>query len=153
MDKKTRDELETLLKKSQAHAEQCAVGSGRNPDVLITWELIEMQNERGFLTISASSGMIAKSVELFRRFINRMYREGFTFTAENNPHFRGPSSAVIVDGEAIPVRVKEPIHLKEIPWGSETKKRWFPTGTLCLEIYGGSSGNPQSFSSQPASRA
>jgi len=142
MDKKTREELEALLKKSQAHAEQCALGSGRNPDVLITREIVEMQNERGFLTISASAGMIPKSVELFRRFINKMYREGFSVTAENGSFYRRPASAVIVEGEAIPVRVKEPIHLEEIPWGSETRKRWSPTGTLCLEIYGGMSDTP-----------
>ncbi len=142
MDKKTREEVEALLKKSQAHAEQCAVGSGRNPDLLITQEIIEMQNERGFLTISASSGMIPKSVDLFRRFINRMYKEGFTVTTENNSFYRRPASAVIVEGEAIPVRAKEPIRLKEIPWGSETKKRWTSTGTLCLEIYGGMSDTP-----------
>ena len=142
MDRKTRNELDALLERSQAHAELCATGRGKNPDVPVTREMLEMQNEKGYLAISASSGMIPRAAELFGIFIRRIYREGFTISTTSKSYYRQPSSAVIVDGEAIPVRVREPIKLKEVPWGSGTRRMYVPTGQLTLEIYGSLSGVP-----------
>ena len=136
MNKKQREDLETLLVRSRFHAEQCTIDNG------ITHSLIMRQNEPGYLTLSVSSGMISRATELYRKVIRRMDREGFSITTENDAHYRQPPTALVVDGEVIPIRIKEPVRLKEIPWGDGTRKAFVPTGQLSIDIFSGTSCTP-----------
>ena len=121
-------ELDAILMKSEQHALGCTLDNGLNI------RIFERQIEKGYLTLCVSSKMVKKAIQLYEVFIRRMYKEGFSLTLENKSFFHCPASALIVDGEAIPVRVKEKRELKTIHAGFN---QYVPTGVLAIDIYGG----------------
>ena len=125
-------ELDSILAKSEQHAMDCTIDSG------ITNSIYARQIKKGFLTLSVSSKMVKKAIKLYEVFIKRMFKEGCSLTLECESFFHCPASALIVDGEIIPVRVKEKRVLKTIHAGFN---QYVPTGVLAIEIYGGTRWN------------
>lgn len=130
-----KTELNEILKLSEEHARNCTI------DHYLTNSIYEMQIEKGFLTIAVSSKMVKKAVKLFEVFIKRMYREGFSLTLNCHSHYHCPASAIIVDGEEIPVRLKEKRKLVDRKDDLLGSKQFVPTGVLAIEIYGGTRWN------------
>ena len=120
MNKEQLSELHSILKRSEEHALTCTIERGYSPGI------IRLQIEKGFLTISVSSKMVKQAINVFELFLRRMYKEGFSLILNCDVYFHCPASAIIVDGEMIPVRIKE-------------KRVAGDHGILILEIYGGTS--------------
>lgn len=131
----SKSELSSILKKSEAHTKTCTIDNG------ITSCNYRVQVEKGFLTISVSSKMVKTAIKVFERFLLRMFKEGFSLTLDCDTHFHCPASAIIVDGEQVPVRLKEKRDLKRNynGWGYN---QYVPNGILVFDIYGGTSWNP-----------
>ena len=128
MKKTNSSELDAILLKSEKHAMTCTIDGWQS------YRIYEMQVQQGFLTLCVSSKMVKKAIKLYEVFIKRMFKEGFSLTLDNPSHFHCPPSAIIVDGEAIPVRVKEKRELKLMDGGYN---QYVPTGVLAIDIYGG----------------
>ena len=128
-----QSELEAILRKSEQHAMTCTIDGG------ITDTLYRHQIERGYLTMSVSSKMVKKAVKLFERFLRRMFKEGFSLMLECRSYYHCPASAIVVDGELIPVRLKEKRELKSELHGTWRYNQYIPSGVLVFEIYGGTS--------------
>ena len=124
-------ELNGILIKSEAHAMRCTIDRG------ITYRVFEEQIQKGYLTVSATTKMVKKAISLFGLFLRRMYKEGFTLFLECREFYHCPASAIIVDGEIIPIRVKEKHAFVMINSGSRKHKTLVPSGKLAIEIYGG----------------
>lgn len=120
MNKEQLSELQSILKRSEEHALTCTIERGYSPGI------IRLQIEKGFLTISVSSKMVKQAINVFELFLRRMYKEGFSLILNCDVYFHCPASAIIVDGEMIPIRIKE-------------KRVAGDNGVLVLEIYGGTS--------------
>ena len=121
-------ELNAILMKSEQHALTCTIDYG------ISKGIYRRQVQKGYLTLSVSSTMVKKAIKLYENFFKRMFKEGFSLSLECRAHFNCPASAVIVDGEEIPVRVKEMRELKRISVGYN---QYVPIGLLAIELYGG----------------
>ena len=128
-------ELDGILKRSEAHALKCTIDRG------ITYRTYEEQIKTGYLTISATTKMVKKAIQLFDMFLRRMYKEGFSLILDNTEYYHRPASAIIVDGEKIPVRVKEKHDVKKEGEGILEHKVLVPSGRLVIEIYGGTHWN------------
>ena len=100
MNAKQEIELQTILRKSETHALTCTIDYG------ITTAIFRSQIEKGYLTLSVSSKMVKKAIKVFELFIRRMYKEGFSLILNCDTHFHCPASAIVVDGEVIPLRLK-----------------------------------------------
>ncbi len=128
-------ELGSILKRSEIHAMKCTIDQG------ITYRVFEEQIETGFLTISATTKMVKKAIKLFEVFLRQMYKEGFSLILDYTEYYHCPASAIIVDGEMIPVRVKEIHDVKTEGSGIWAHKVLIPSGELVIELYGGKYGN------------
>lgn len=124
-------ELDGILKRSEAHALKCTIDRG------ITYRIYEEQIRTGYLTISATTKMVKKAIQLFDMFVRRMYKEGFSLILDYTEFYHCPASAIIVDGEKIPVRVKEKHDVKKEGEGILEHKVLVPSGRLVIELYGG----------------
>ena len=131
MTAKQEYELKTILRKSEIHTSTCTIDSG------ITTAIFNHQIEKGYLTLSVSSKMVKKAIKVFELFLRRMFKEGFTLMLNCKSHFHCPASAIVVDGEVIPVRLKEKREFKVEYHGSSRYGQYVPTGKLVFEIYGG----------------
>ena len=120
MNKEQLAELQSILKRSEEHALTCTIERGHSPGIY------RLQIEKGYLTISVSSKMVKQAIKVFEIFLRRMFKEGFSLILNCDVHFHCPASAIVVDGEMIPIRLKE----KRLP-GDNSE--------LALEIYGGTS--------------
>ena len=120
MNKEQLLELQSILKRSEEHALTCTIDYGHSPGIF------RRQIEKGVLTISVSSKMVKQAIKVYELFLRRMYKEGFSLVLNCNAHFHSPASAIVVDGEMIPIRLKE----KRLPGDNRV---------LALEIYGGTS--------------
>ena len=109
----------------------CTIDSG------ITSSIFDRQIEKGYLTLSVSSKMVKRAIKAYEFFLKRMFEEGFTLIVDCRAHFHCPASALIVDGEEIPVRVKEKRELRNINQGRLRSREYVPSGVLAIEIYGG----------------
>lgn len=118
MNKEQLSELQTILKRSEEHALTCTIDYGHSPGIF------RHQIQKGYLTISVSKQQMKQAIKVFEVFLRRMYKEGFSLILNCDVYFHCPASAIIVDGEMIPVRLKE-------------KKVAGNNGILALEIYGG----------------
>ena len=133
MTKEQKTELEAILKKSEIHAMTCTIDRG------ITNNIFRSQIEKGYLTVSVSSKMVGKAIRVFELFLRRMLKEGFSLTLDCRTHYHCPASAIVVDGEIIPVRLKEKRELRFKYYGTSKRGEYIPTGVLAFEIYGGTS--------------
>ena len=133
MTREQKTELDAILKKSEAHALTCTIDRG------ITNAIYRYQIEKGFLTLSVSSKMVSKAIRVLELFLRRMYKEGFTLILDCRSRYHCPASAIVVDGEIIPVRLKEKRELQFKYYGTSRYGEHVPTGILALEIYGGTS--------------
>ena len=128
-------ELNGILRMSEAHAMKCNIDGG------ITYRVFEEQIQKGYLTVSATKKMVKKAISLFGLFLRRMYKEGFSLILDCREHYHCPASAIIVDGEIIPIRVKEKHNFVMTKSGSSKHKTLIPSGKLAIEIYGGTGWN------------
>lgn len=128
-------ELNGILRMSEAHALKCTIDEG------ITYRVYEEQIRKGYLTVSATTKMVKKAISLYGLFLRRMFKEGFSLILDCRKFYHCPASAIIVDGEIIPIRVKERLNLKTIKEGSWERKAFIPLGELVIEIYGGTGWN------------
>lgn len=103
----------------------------------ITYRVFEEQIQKGYLTVSATTKMVKKAISLYGLFLRRMYKEGFSLILDCDKFYHCPASAIIVDGEIIPIRVKERLNFKMVTEGSWKHKTLTPSGELAIEIYGG----------------
>ncbi len=126
-----QSELAAILKVSETHAMTCTIDSG------ITTSLVCRQIEKGHLTLSVSSKMVKKAIKVFELFLRRMFKEGFALSLDCRAHYHCPASAIIVDGEEIPVRLKEKRRLEFEYHGTWRYGQYVPTGILAFDIYGG----------------
>ena len=124
-------ELDSILRKSETHALTCTIDHGT------TTAIFNRQIEKGFLTIVVSSKMAKKAIKVFELFLRRMYKEGFSLILDCRSHYHCPASAIIVDGEVIPVRLKEKRQLRSVMHGTWRYNEFVPTGVLAIEVYGG----------------
>ena len=124
-------ELDSVLRKSEIHAMTCTIDHG--PSIAF----FNTQIEKGYLTIAVSSKQVKKAIRVFEIFLRRMYKEGFSLILDCNSHYHCPASAIVVDGEEIPVRLKEKRQLKSVMNGAWRYNEYVPTGILAMEIYGG----------------
>lgn len=129
-------DLEAVLQRSEAHALKCTIDNG------MTSCIFRVQIEKGYITMAVSSKMVKKAIRALDIFLRRMYREGFSLIVDCNSHYHSPASAIIVDREVIPIRMKEKQRLEDASHGTWHYKRYVPTGVLALEIYGGTKDEP-----------
>ena len=122
-------ELDALLKKSEAHASTCTI------DYYNSSCLVRKQIEAGYLTIAVSSKMVKQAVRVYELFLKRMFKEGFLLMLDCRQYYHCPSSALVVDGESIPIRVKEKLAMTTISDGHEVRMTSQLTGKLAVEIY------------------
>ena len=127
-------ELSIILKKSEAHASRCTIDHGTSSSIYRT------QTQKGYLTLSVSSKMLKQAITVFEMFLKRMFMEGFSLTLDYDEHFSCPASALIVNGEMIPVRVKEKFSYTTTYEYHRAWRESSPSGILALEIYGGTTG-------------
>lgn len=120
--------FDTILLRSEKHALECTIDNG------ITSSIYNHQIQRGYLTLSVSTKMVKKAIKLYELFFKRLFKEGFSLTLDCRSFYHCPASAIIVDGETIPVRVKEKRELKRMSAGYNA---YIPTGVLAIDIYGG----------------
>ena len=121
-------DFDAILAKSEQHALKGTIDYG------ISKGIYHWQVQKGYLTLSVSSKMVKKAIKLYEAFFKRMFKEGFSLRLDNPSHYHCPPSAVIVDEEAIPIRVKEKRELKIMDGGY---RQYVPTGVLAIELYGG----------------
>lgn len=124
-------ELDSVLRKSEMHAMTCTIDYGTSTS------LYRHQIQRGFLTIAVSSKMIMKAMKVFELFLRRIYKEGFSLILDCNSYIDCPASAIVVDGEMVPVRLKEKQALIRNYEGHKGFNKYVPTGALAMELYGG----------------
>ena len=128
-------ELDSILRKSEIHTATCTIDNG------ITSCNFRHQIEHGYLTLSVTSKMVKNAIKVFELFLRRMYKEGFSLILDCRTHYHCPASAIVVDGEVMPVRLKEKRQLKSVMHGSWKYNEYIPTGALAFEIYGGTRWN------------
>ena len=121
-------DFDAILAKSEQHALKDTIDYGFSKGIY-HWQV-----QKGYLTLSVSSKMVKKAIKLYEVFFKRMFKEGFSLTLECQSHFHCPASAVVVDEEEIPVRVKEKRELKLMDGNYH---QYVPTGVLAIDIYGG----------------
>lgn len=124
-------ELDSVLRKSEIHAMTCTIDYGTSTAIY------RHQIQRGYLTIAVSSQMVEKAIKVFELFLRRMYKEGFSLILDCDSYIDCPASAIVVDGEMIPVRLKEKQILIRNYEGRREYNRYVPSGMLAMEIYGG----------------
>lgn len=130
-----RTKLERLLDDSEKHAFEVA------NDKSFSTHIYYRQFEAGYLSISATTQTIPRVVDVFGALIRRFEKEGFSYTVDYKPSFQYPSSAVIIDGIPIPIRIKEKFAYERekkkslLDW---SRQRIIPTNTLSFEIFDGS---------------
>lgn len=126
----TQEQLKIALKISETHARTYSRNSHNTPFNL------RRQNEPGYLTISVSPKMVKRAIKVYEIILNRMIQEGYSVDLERQVSSRSPSSAIVVDGEAFCIRVKEKHAYKPKSGGIWTSQTSVPTGVLTLEVYG-----------------
>lgn len=122
-------ELDALLKKSEAHASTCTMENYN------TSSLVREQNQAGYLTIAVSPKMVKRAVKVFEMFLKRMFKEGFTLILDCERFYHCPASAIVVDGEAIPIRVKEKLAYTTTVDSYGVNRHSHSSGELVVEIY------------------
>lgn len=122
-------ELDGLLKKSEAHASTCTF------DDYNTSCLVRHQIQAGYLTIAVSSKMVKRAVKVFELFLKRMFKEGFSLMLDCGQFYHCPASALVVDGEVIPIRVKEKLAFTTTVDSFGVNRRSYSSGELAVEIY------------------
>ena len=127
-------ELSTILKKSEVHASKCTIDHGTS------YGIYRIQTQKGYLTLSVSSKMLKQAIKIFELFLKRMFKEGFTLVLDYDDHSSCPASAIVVNGEMIPVRVKEKFAFTTVYEYGRAWRQSEPSGILVLEIYGGTTG-------------
>ena len=127
----TITELKSILKVSEAHALTCTLERG------LSTHLFNRRIAKGYLSISVSEKKVKEAIRVFNIFLRRMFKEGFFLTLECDKYHR-PASALIVNGETIPIRVKEKYTFSEYRdrFGDRRREATL-SGVLMLEIYGG----------------
>ena len=128
-------ELPAILKKSEAHASTCTIDYGT------TSGIYNKQIEPGYLTMSVSSRMLKQATKLYEVFLRRMFKEGFSLILDCDAHYNCPASALVVNGEVIPIRVKEKLAFTVKYDIRSSYRQSNPSGVLALEIYGGTTRN------------
>ena len=131
-----QSQLSAILKKSEAHAMKWSIDWGTSG------RIVGEQTRKGYLTISATSKVVKKAIALYEVFLNRMFKEGFSLTLDCDKFYHMPASAIIVDGEMIPIRIKETHVLITRMEDNQVRRDFPPTGELAIEIYGGTGHNP-----------
>ena len=119
------------LKQSEIHARAYTV------EELNTPYNYSKQIEPGFLAITVSAKMVKQAIEVYRIFLSRMLRAGFTIDLNRPGSHSCPASAILVDGEEFRTRVKEKFAFKKVTSNSFTRRVSTPTGDLVLELYEG----------------
>ena len=128
-------ELKSVLQRSEEHALTCTIDYGNSIGIF------RCQIAKGFLTMAVSSKMMRQAIKVFGAFLKRMYKEGFSLVLDCNTHFHCPASALVVDGELIPIRLKEKRVFQFEQHGTCKYRQFAPTGVLAFEIYGGTGSN------------
>ena len=128
-------ELKSVLKRSEEHALTCTIDYGTSLGIY------RRQIAKGFLTLAVSSKMMKQAIKVLDVFLQRMYKEGFSLVLDCDTHIHCPASALVIDGELIPIRLKEKRAVQFDYSGNWKYSRYVPTGVLALEIYGGTSSN------------
>lgn len=128
-------ELESVLKRSEEHALTCTIDYGTSLGIY------RRQIAKGFLTLAVSSKMMKQAIKVLDILLRRMYKEGFSLVLDCDTHIHCPASALVIDGELIPIRLKEKRAVQFDYSGKWKYSRYVPTGVLALEIYGGTSSN------------
>ena len=127
-------ELDTWLRKSEAHARKYPTDYGQ-----ITQGMMRMHNEQGYLAIAVSTAMIPRAMKILESFILKLYNAGLSVTVDDKPHFHCPGSAIIVDGEHIPFKVREKQYRTTTSSYGTDYRTTKPSGLLEIEIYGADS--------------
>lgn len=132
----TQEQLKIALKISETHGRAYARESYNTP-----WHH-KRQIEPGYLAISVSPKKVKDAVRVYDIFLSRMIQEGYTVDLESATSARKPSSAIIVEGKAFSIRVKEKYAYLPGTGGIWTSQTSAPTGVLTLEVYGIGSDKP-----------
>ena len=132
----TQEQLKIALKISETHGRAYARESYNTP------YHCKKQKEPGFLAISVSPKKVKEAVRVYEIFLCRMIQEGYTVDLESSTSYRKPSSAIVVDGKAFSIRVKEKYAYQPGSGGIWTSQTSAPTGVLTLEVYGIGSDKP-----------
>ena len=130
----TKDQLKIALKSSETHARGCAF------DTFNCKSRFQEQIEPGYLSISTSPRRVKKAIKVYKIFLTRMLQEGFYISMEHGD-YHTPASAIMVDGESFPVRVRETFCITPAKSSFETRTSK-PSGKLVLEIYHGFCSKP-----------
>ena len=132
----TKEQLKIALKSSEAHAKDHTLERNR-----LRFEL-DKALEPGYLSISVSVRMVKKAIKACEVFLTRLLNEGFSISLDSSQFYHCPSSAIVVDGEAIPIRMKEKLSIKTYRDALGTSRESKPSGILAIEIYGGNTFGP-----------
>lgn len=122
--------LPALLKRSEKHALEWGIERGAGN------QYYHRQIEDGFLSMSVSSKTVKRAMRILEQVISRFYEAGFALTVERN-RYSTPASAVIIDGEVAPFRIREIQVSHPNRKDNYPSRILVPTGKLVLELYAG----------------
>lgn len=122
--------LPALLKRSEKHALEWSIERGAGN------QFYHRQIEDGFLSMSVSSKTVKRAMRILEQVISRFYEAGFALTVERN-RYSTPASAVIIDGEVAPFRIREIQVSHPNRKDNYPSRILVPTGKLVLELYAG----------------
>lgn len=122
--------LGALLDISEQHAIKYCAENSRGS---ITYE---NQMRKGYLSMSVSTKNVKRAIKLLQQIILKFYDAGFSLTVEYDK-YRKPASAVIVDGEYIPFRIREKMDKQQVMRNGYSENRLVPSGIMSFELYAG----------------
>ena len=122
--------LGALLDKSEKHAIEHSADNRTCP------KLFEHQLEDGYLSMTVSTKNVKRAIRLLKEIILKFYDAGFSITVIGNS-CKVPSSAVIVDGETIPFRIREKMDRQQVMKYGYPHNELVPTGIMSFELHAG----------------
>lgn len=96
--------------------------------------LVYQQNSSGHFAMSVTPRTFDRAMRLLRQLIGRFEKEGWAFSVEGSGGSE-PASAVMVEGERIPFKIREKHTRVQEKSGSRISSTLKPNGQLAVEFY------------------
>jgi len=132
----TKEQLKLALSSSEKHARSCAIRDYN------FGSLLAEQVMPGFFAISVSEKMVKKAVQVLSVFLERMLQAGLSLTLNGSHSYHGPSSAIIMDEDEFPFRIREKLEFTTTRDSFGISRTSKTSGVLVLELHRGSQNKP-----------
>lgn len=132
----TQEQLKLALSSSEKHARAWPI-KGYN-----FGSLLAEQVRPGFFAISVSEKMVKKAVQILSVFLERMLQAGLSLTLDGYHCYHGPASAIVLDDDQFPFRIREKLEFTTTRDGFGISRTSKTSGVLVLELHRGSQNKP-----------